>query len=444
MNSNAFTIVRLALCLCGLLMIRSGSAHAAIPGITGPTFNLTAAPAYVNAPDGQSIYVWCYADGAGPPQYPGPTLIVAQGDTVTVNLTNNLSVPCSIVFPGQQGVTSTGGLPGVLAAEAPPSGGTVSYSFVAGRPGTYMYQSGTRPELQTEMGLVGALIVRPATPDQAYEHPDSAYDVEFLFLETEMDPRVHELVETGRLAEVDNTDYFPVYWFLNGRSAPDTMLPAFTPLLPHQPYNCMPMMHPGEKMLLRLVSADRDLHPFHTHGNHCTVIARDGRLLESAPGLGADLAVLDFTITVPSGGTTDALFEWTGAQLGWDMYGHAHDLDNPPTGNFPGPEDVDHDGDGVMDTVPLEPEEYAPDHGKPFPVILPGRKDLTFGAFYSGSPFLGLAADLPPGEGGFNVYAGYFYMWHSHKEKEMTTNDVFPGGMMTMMVVQHHDVMMAH
>ena len=112
-------------------------------------------------------------------QYPGPTLIVHEGDAVTVNLTNQLTVPVSIVFPGQIGVTASGGAAGLLTSEATPSGGTVSYSFTASKPGTYMYHSGTSPELQVEMGLMGALIIRPTGvaelgPGKAYEHPDSA------------------------------------------------------------------------------------------------------------------------------------------------------------------------------------------------------------------------------------------------------------------------------
>jgi hypothetical protein len=31
-------------------------------------------------------------------------------------------------------------------------------------------------------------------------------------------------------------------------------------------------------------------------------------------------------------------------------------------------------------------------------------------------------------------------MWHSHKEFEMVNNDVPPGGMMTMLVIQHPSV----
>jgi hypothetical protein len=85
---------------------------------------------------------------------------------------------------------------------------------------------------------------------------------------------------------------------------------------------------------------------------------------------------------------------------------------------------------------PLEPGEYAPDHGKPFPVILPEQLEITRGANWSGSPFLGTFGSVPPGEGGFNMNAGYFYMWHSHLEVEMVNNDIFPGGMMTMLIIE--------
>jgi len=59
---------------------------------------------------------------------------------------------------------------------------------------------------------------------------------------------------------------------------------------------------------------------------------------------------------------------------------------------------------------------------------------LTFGQMFSGSPFLGSVGTLPPGEGGFNP-GGFMFMWHSHNEKEIINNNIFPGGMLTMALV---------
>ena len=79
--------------------------------------------------------------------------------------------------------------------------------------------------------------------------------------------------------------------------------------------------------------------------------------------------------------------------------------------------------------------EYCADHGKALPVTLPGVGDLTLGGWWSGSPFLGDIGDLPPGEGGLNPFGGYFLVWHSHAEKELTTFNIFPGGSLSAVVV---------
>ena len=395
-------------------LLVAGAASAApghlIEGISGATLNLSAKDGFINTPDGNSIYCWGYANGNGPMQYPGPTIILAQNQLVTINLTNRLSVPTSIVFPGQTNVIATGGVPGPIAREVPP-GGVVSYSFRAGQPGTYMYNSGTRLDLQVEMGLVGALIVRPTVTTQAYAHASTAFTHEYLFLLSEMDPNVHDLVDLGGINQVDTTKFFPVYWFMNGRCSPDTMAPAHASWLPNQPYDCLPKMKPGEKLLIRLIGGGRDPHPFHHHGANSLLIARDGRMLESASGAGADLAESDFTITVHPGGTADAIFTWTGANLGWDMYGHKA-------------------------SDPLKPYEFAGDHGKAFPVQLPGVLDVFQGENWPGSPFLGKTGFLPPSQVNYNPAGAFFHMWHSHNEKEIVNNDIFPGGMMTMLIIE--------
>lgn len=406
-----------------LLVTLGGEARAVVDGVTGTTFDLTAKEDIVSTADGNSHYAWGYALGTGRMQYPGPTMIVDQGATITINLYNELPVPVSIVFPGQSGVSASGGSPGTLTAEAPAGSigvptGPVTYTFVASNAGTYLYHSGTNPALHVDMGLVGAIIVRPAVAGRAYPQPGTEFDREHLFLLTEMDPAIHaqvyDQVAFGLPITVDTTTFRPTLWFINGRNAVDTMQDAGVPWLPTQPYNCLPRMHPGDKLLMRMISAGRDLHPFHHHANHALAIARDGRVLSSNPDdttVPPDLATLDFTVNAVPGQTMDLVFEWTGKNLGWDVYGHA-------------PSD------------PLEPNEDVDSHGHEIPVVLPGMLDLTFGPYYSGSPFLGSFGILPPGAPNLNPSGGHFHMWHSHNEKEVTTDDIFPGGMMTMLVIE--------
>jgi len=466
---NIVTVPLLIICLA---IIPLSQADAMIYGLSGTEFQFIADAGRVSTPDGGNLLFWGFGDAStGMPQYPGPTLIVNEGDVVTVNLTNNLAEPVSMTFPGLDVTSHEAPLFPLgdraqlnsVVSEAKPNGGTQTYTFVASRPGTFYYQSGSNQPIQLRMGLFGAIIVRPSQNGTsqnindtdyrflrglytlatgttgtgitktftqfAYNDGDGStgYDREFLILTSEMDPAFHSWMEFG--GAYDISKWKANYWFINGRCAPDTMDMPNTMNLPYQPYNAMPLMHPGDVVLVRYVSMGRDLHPFHTHGNHVRVVATDGRLLSST-GIGADLSWEAFTLTQFPGKTADGLFTWTGRELGWDAYGHKA-------------------------TDPLEPYEYLADHGKEFtpnlppingvvqglapaqavPVLMPSNETIMPGFWWSGSPYLGSTAPLPPGQGGFNPYSGFFFMWHSHAEREITNNDIFPGGMLTMMGV---------
>src|SRR5260221_575683 len=144
----------LALALAaGSVVLMPGHADALPPGFpkigmvctpgsvsgTTHTFNLTANTGYADTPDGNSIFMWSYANHDAPDndhfQTPGPVLCVTEGETVVVNLTNTLPEPASIVFPGQAGVTATGGSAGLLTAEPGASGGSIRCTFSHSRPG---------------------------------------------------------------------------------------------------------------------------------------------------------------------------------------------------------------------------------------------------------------------------------------------------------------------
>ena len=520
LNSTSMSgwLLRIAAAMVSALLV--AAAHAAAPGITGTSFDFTAEASHINQPDGATVYSWGYGCNTAPAgflpaaiagatcptmQVPGPTLIVHQGDSVTVTLHNNLPPAAgntSILFPGFT-VQSTGGVPGLLTQEAA-NGGTVTYTFTASSPGTHAYYSGTQGDLQVEMGLYGAIVVLPNTvpagcravagtlPDgqtdfrlaaSAYNHPQSCYDREYLFQFSEIDPLIHRQAEeqagipctqsTGCMS-VETEPYHPTYFMINGRSMPDDLDPNYAAQYPHQPYNANPHMHPGELTLVRVVGTGRWQHPFHEHANHLRVLGRDGNLLLSQTDPSKLAGPLLFTTTTTPGETLDALFYWSGKGLNWDVYGHTttgpgsvYNLDpsDPNYAQFNGkPVVCTPDANGYY-TVnsgapPNAPNyyEWCADHdkaleAKPFgavgsggPVTLPDPTILANGPWYGGSPYLGPDATqravgstpIPPSGTVGNdptSEAGFAYMWHSHNEREITTNNIFPGGMMTMMLV---------
>jgi hypothetical protein len=534
-----------------LALFLAAAAHAAAPGITGTgtagTFNLTAQTAFLNQPDGNAVYSWGYgcATGSAPSfvpaaittgscntmQVPGPTLVVTEGQTVTVNLQNGLPSAAgntSILFPGFVVTTSCSaaapvGVQGLLTCEAAP-GGTVTYTFTANSPGTHAYYSGTQGDLQVEMGLYGAVIVLPKTipaacssglpttnpganakakafwsePDfrlasAAYDNPKSCYDREYLFQWAEMDPRIHTaaLAQVTALSgciagapgcslDVPTEPYHPAYFLINGRSMPDLMDGNYESEYPHQPYNGNPHMHPGEMTLIRSIGQGRWQHPFHEHANHVRILGRDGNMQLAADG--SNLAgLLMFNTDTTPGEAFDGIFYFTGRGLNWDPYGHHPGDTSDPLASLPCSPDAN--GYNTLGTSYNQVNyfEWCQDHNKPLevspigdvagggPATLPNPNIFTNGPWYGGTPYLGPDATLRGGgtqacvsnlTGGTtltntagnqastcstlqpsNIQAnpaserGWAYMWHSHNEREITTNNVFPGVMLMMMLV---------
>src|SRR5882762_4619363 len=426
-------------------LLLTAAVQAAAPGITGPTFALTAQPAYITQPDGQAVYSWGYGCTTPPTsaafvpattttpfcntmQVPGPTLVVTEGQTVTVTLTNGLPTSAgntSILFPGFN-VTATGGVTGLLTNEAAPGGGTVTYTFTAGSPGARAYYSGTQGDLQVEMGLYGAIIVLPnAAPTNgscpthntaagvntagtalvaggeadfrlsptgaAYHLVQSCYDREYLFQFSEMDPNIHiqalaqVTAKTGCTAgaagcslNVPTEPYHPAYFMINGRSMPDDMDTNYAVQYQHQPYNGNPHMHPGEQVLLRVIGQGRWQHPFHEHGNHVRILGRDGNLILSQTDPSQLAGPLLFTTTTTPGLAMDGIFYWTDKGLNWDAYGH-----NPSSAStLAHAKDTctpDANGYNTGNPTAINYYEWCQDHNKPLQVA-------PFGDVAAGGP----------------------------------------------------------
>ncbi len=373
-----------------------------------PTFTLTARAGDISLPDGNTVYMWSYAPETREFQYPGPVLCVNQGDEVTIVLRNELPEPTSIVFAGQEhvlanGVAATPEFSGTsltsLTPTAPP-GGTMTYSFVATQPGTYLYESGTDQGKQVEMGLVGSIVVRPSgAANQAYARADSAFEpsTEYVLMLTQIDPDLHAAVERGKRIAINRAT--PRYWMINGRSFPDTIAPNDAAWLPAQPYGSLLRIqagddthHPGPA-LVRFLNGSPVTHPFHPHGNHVRVIAKDGRPLQNATGM--DGSEEHFTVTVAPGETIDALWNFTDVE-GYDRATN------------------------------------------PLPTVVPHLLNQLIGGdtYYSGSPYLGDPQsgqdELPVGVTSFNECGEYYHVAHSHALHEATNYGAAMGGMLTL------------
>ncbi len=377
------------------------------------SFNLTATSGYILTPDGNSIFMWGYAGASGLFQLPGPTMCVPEGATVTVTLKNLLREPVSVLFPGQTGVTADGQTAQpVLDTSVPPkvtslvkpaaaSGGTVTYSFVAARPGTYLYESGTDVAKQVQMGLYGALIVRPANAGtiidgQAYDDPASVFDPqhEYLHLLSEIDPVVHLAVERNRT--FDLSQLRARYFLINGRSMPDTIAPNSAAWLPSQPYGAMVHILPKpvgatnfKPALIRYLNAGTGTYPFHPHGNDQRVIGQDGYPLIAAGA--ADTSYEKFLIDIGPGQTVDSTLVWSNVEA-WDATSDPIPVDLPP----------------------LQDQIVTPD------------------SWFSESPYLGQVGDLPTTVTSNNQCGEYYHVAHSHALQQATNYGATFGGMMTL------------
>ena len=363
--------------LNGLLVV----AVAALSGnASAETYDLCASADTKTMPDGSTVPIWGYsindpANGCGPVEMPGPRLTVTDG-TLTINLTNELPEPTSIVIPGLPMPTSTGTGPtwndGATGGRTSPgqrvrsfgaeaaSGGTESYSWTGLRPGTFVYHSGTYPQKQVYMGLYGAATQDSAT-DEAYPAVGGSnaetYDNEVVLFYSEIDPDLNAAVAGSTY---ETSIFFHPRWFLiNGEPYVDGMADISTG-------TGGDALVAGDRTLVRFLSAAGETHVPVLQNMHMTLVAEDGLQYtwqDGATTMGA--AHRDqYSVMLPPLKTKDAIIEAprAGRYAIYDGNGYMTNPSDP--NNFDVGDDVggmlrflsftggtDTDGDGVADNV---------------------------------------------------------------------------------------------
>ncbi|RJP20993.1 MAG: multicopper oxidase family protein [Candidatus Abyssobacteria bacterium SURF_5] len=275
-------------------LVMAATSHAA-----PVSYDLTADDVTINMPDGAPILMWGFGlTGSGTIGVPGPVLEANEGDDLTINLTNNLPEAVTIIIHGQRITSPTPVMVDGRVMSFVPE--TASFTFPDLKAGTYLYESGTHPAKQVQMGLYGVLIVRPATAGQAYNDPVSAYDQEEVLVFSDIDPLLHAAVQNGTYgtaAYPSTVDYRPQYFLINGKAYPDTEAIAAAT---------------GERVLLRMANAGLKSYEPMINGLRANVIAEDGNLLPfpvDAVAIPLHAGKTSDAIVIPSSPSQYALFD---------------------------------------------------------------------------------------------------------------------------------------
>lgn len=265
---------------------------------------------------GAAIPMWGYASctsafaTCGAYSVPGPALTVpATESELKVHLLNALpgspAPPTSLVVNGLiKKMTpvwdsgATGARPSVTARvrsfdDEAAAGGTADYTWSGVKPGTYLYQSGTQPQVQVQMGLYGAvsknaLDALGSVRAQAYTGTKYEYDSQVTLLYSEIDPDLHAAVASGTYGTATGPTstfaYAPKLFLINGA--------------PFQ-YGTTPAIAATGTTLLRMLNAGLTTHVPSVHGKHWDVVAEDGRPYTYAPP--------QYTAMLPAAKTVDAM-----------------------------------------------------------------------------------------------------------------------------------------
>lgn len=126
-----------------------------IETLRGSEINLTAKASNLEVMPGKVLPVWTFNNSV-----PGPQIRVKQGDTVKVNLKNELPEPVTIHWHGLPVPNEMDGIPGVTQNAVQP-GQSFTYEFKADVPGTYWYHSHQDGVNQVDRGLYGSIIIEP-------------------------------------------------------------------------------------------------------------------------------------------------------------------------------------------------------------------------------------------------------------------------------------------
>lgn len=214
--------------------------------------------------DGTVIPIWGFIDwdSTNVDILPSPTLYLTEDDSVYLLVDNVSEMAHTIHLHGldvnqaNDGVPSTSfEIPAYRAGE---------YHFKAYEPGTYLYHCHVETVIHLQMGMFGAVVIRPKDYPKSIYGANSTFDKEYLWLGSEIDESWHQTIpDNGSVPAYD-----PDYFLVNGKSKSQI----------DQDNNIYISAYVNETIALRIANMGYGIHEYYFPENlDVSIIGSDGR-----------------------------------------------------------------------------------------------------------------------------------------------------------------------
>lgn len=226
---------------------------------------------------GVKVETWAYGLEGGKVSVPGPEIRVNEGDFVRVYFKNTHTQPHTIHWHGMNAPFHSDGVPDINQNAVDPDEVFI-YEFVARRPGTHAYHCHVQTMLHLDMGMYGAIIVKPKVEKYKVDRDIVWYLDEW------------SVIEKGKWYDLPMAGINGMYnYFTINSIAWPGLGSAITGV------------KPGEKIRVRMINLGYMTHSMHIHGHKTLVTHYDGYAVK-------DPYFID-TIPISPGQRIDLIFE---------------------------------------------------------------------------------------------------------------------------------------
>ena len=227
------------------------------------TFYIT--DGYQNLITGENVYFRGFSDSQNIVNVPGESMIVQQGDTVKITITNTLDSTHSFVIDG---LVDSGPI-------APNQ--TKTITFEATDVGSYLYYDKLNAPYNRLVGLHGGFAVMPNGLSNQMYPGSPTFVQQYFWIFNDIDPVWHSAIANG---QTPTTAYEPRYFTLNGLGgrppgAPGAHDPNIDALT--DPRSAL-HGHIGDRTLVRILNPGLAAQSVHCHANHVEWLTENGQI----------------------------------------------------------------------------------------------------------------------------------------------------------------------